>query len=67
VNGDAQDGSTGGPEVGPPPGAMEDVTGAMAEAALDAPPPGEMPPGGMPPDQIEAPDEAEEPADAGDS
>jgi hypothetical protein len=46
---------------------MEDVTGAMAEAALDAPPPGEMPPGGMPADQIEAPDETDEPADAGDS
>jgi hypothetical protein len=46
---------------------MEDATAAMAEAALDAPPPGEMPPGGMPPDQIEAPDEAEEPADEGDS
>ena len=67
MNGDAQDGSTGGAEVGPLPGAMEAAAGAMAEAALDTPPTGEMPPGGMPPDEIEAPDDADEPGDGGDS
>jgi hypothetical protein len=66
VNGDAKDGSTGGSEVGPPPGAMEAAAGAMAEAALDVPPPGEMPPGGMPADQIEAPDDADEQEGGGD-
>jgi hypothetical protein len=65
VNGDAQDGSTGGDEVGPPPSGMEAAAAAMGEAALDTPapgamPPGEMPPGGMPADEIE-------PADGGDA
>jgi hypothetical protein len=53
MNGEAQDGSTGGAEVGPLPGAMEAAAGAMEEAALVTPPPGEMPPGGMPEDEIE--------------
>ena len=67
MNGDEKDGSTGGSEVGPPPGPMEAATGAMAEAALDVPPPGEMPSGGMPADQIETPDEADEQPDGDDS
>ena len=46
---------------------MEAAAGAMAEAALDTPPTGEMPAGGMPPDEIEAPDDADEPGDGGDS
>ena len=56
MTGEAQNGSTGGAEVGPAPGEMEAATGAMARVALDAPPPGEMPPGGMPADQIEPDD-----------
>ena len=56
MNGDAQDGSTGGDEVGPAPSGMEAAAAAMGEVALDTPVPGEMPPGGMPADEIEPPD-----------
>ena len=56
MNGEAQDGSTGGDEVGPPPSGMEAAAAAMGEVALDTPVPGEMPPGGMPADEIEPAD-----------
>ena len=67
MNGEAQDGSTGGAEVGPPPGGMEAATGAMERVALDAPPPGEMPPGGMPPDQVEPAGDADDRQEDGES
>jgi hypothetical protein len=67
VNGEAQNGSTGGDEVGPLPGAMEAAAGAMEEVALDAPAPGEMPPGGMPADEIEPADGADAPEEGTDS
>jgi hypothetical protein len=44
---------------------MEAATGAMEQAALVTPPPGEMPAGGMPEDEIEA--GGETPQDGNDS